>query len=64
MTTDQLRNWLSSPDRRELIKINVIESRMGVARGTIQHWLNGKRGLAEYHLPALQKELELLKLPD
>ena len=63
MNTEQLKKWLSHPDRRALISINVLEQQADLPKSTLAHWLRGKRKLPEHHLPAILAALDKLNLP-
>jgi hypothetical protein len=55
---EKIINWLKS---RDLISINALEKKCGLAQGTISKVLNRKenRNLNEKHIPILRETLKL-----
>ena len=58
--TDNLKEWLSTPERRGMLNIRGIERTCDLPFGTLKQWLRGSQGLPQHHLDNLVRMLSLL----
>ena len=58
--TENLKAWLSEPDRRAMINIRGIERTCELPESTLKNWLAGTQGLAQHHLDNMVRMLSLL----
>ena len=60
LETEQLKDWLTEPDRRAMLNIRGIERTCNLPSGTLKNWLRGSQGLAQHHLDNLVRMLSML----